>query len=68
MQIFNFVVLSMIITSHNVLTLHIRKTHLPTVSLTVRELESSINAQKSEVPLYVRDGSLPHHPHPPTPP
>ena len=68
MQIFNFVVLSMTITSHNVLTLHIRKTHLPIVSLTVRELESSIDAEKSEVLLYVRDGSLPRHPHPPTPP
>ena len=40
MQIFNFVVLSVIITSHNVLTFHIRKTHLPIVSLNVRELES----------------------------
>ena len=61
MQIFNFVVLSVIITSHNVLTPHISKTHLPIVSLNVRELESWIDAQKSEVPLYVKDGSLPRH-------
>ena len=40
MQIFNFVVLSVIITSHNVLTPHISKTHLPIVSLNVHELES----------------------------
>ena len=40
MQIFNFVVLSVIIASHNVLTRHISKTHLPNiVSLHVRELE-----------------------------
>ena len=29
MQIFNFVVLSVIIAPHNVLTFHISKTHLP---------------------------------------
>ena len=40
MQIFNFVVLSVIITSRNVLTPHISKTHLPIVSLNIRELES----------------------------
>ena len=40
MQIFNFVVLSVIITSHNVLIPHISKTHLPIVSLNVHELES----------------------------
>ena len=40
MQIFNFAVLSVIIASHNVLTRHISKTHLPNiVSLNVRELE-----------------------------
>ena len=38
--IFNFVVLSVIITYHNVLTPHIRKTHLAIVSLNVHELES----------------------------
>ena len=31
MQIYNFVVLSVIVTSHNVLTLHINKNHLPTL-------------------------------------
>ena len=39
MQIFNFVFLSVIITSHNVLTPHITKTHLPIVSLNVRMLK-----------------------------
>ena len=39
MQIFNFVVLSVIIVPHNVLTPHISKIHLPIVSLNVRELE-----------------------------
>ena len=39
MQMFNFAVLSVIITSHNVLTLHMTKTHLLIVSLNVRELE-----------------------------
>ena len=38
-QISNFVVLSVIITPHNVSTPYIRKTHLPIVSLNVRELE-----------------------------
>ena len=65
MQILNFVVLSVIITSHNVLTPHISKTHLPIVSLNVRELESWIDPQKSKVPLYMRDGSLPVTPDPP---
>ena len=40
MQIFIFIVLSVIITSRNFLTPHISKTHLPIVSLNVRELES----------------------------
>ena len=40
MQIFKFVVLSVIITSHNVLTTQISKTHLPIVSVNVRELQS----------------------------
>ena len=40
MQIFNFVILSVIITSHNALTPHISKTHLHMVSLNVGELES----------------------------
>ena len=35
MQIFNFVVLFVIIASHNVLTPHISKTHLLIVSLNV---------------------------------
>ena len=39
MQIFNFVVVSVIIAHRNVLTLHISKIHLPIVSLNVRELE-----------------------------
>ena len=39
MRIFNFVVLSVNTASHNVLTPHISKTHLPTVSLNVREVE-----------------------------
>ena len=40
MQTFNFVVLSAIFTSHNVVTPHISKTHLPIVSLNVRDFES----------------------------
>ena len=64
MQIFNFVFLSMISTSHNILTLHISKTHLPIVSFNVRELECWTDAQKSDVLLYVEDGSLPRHPRP----
>ena len=39
MRIFNFVVLSVITAPHNVPTPHISKTHLPNVSLKVRELE-----------------------------
>ena len=39
LQIFNIVVLSVIIAPHNVLTPHISKTHLPIVSLHERELE-----------------------------
>ena len=39
MQIFNFVVLSVIIAPHNIPTLHISKTHLPNVSLNIHELE-----------------------------
>ena len=39
MQIFNFVVLSVIISLHNVPIPHISKTHLPTVLLNVREIE-----------------------------
>ena len=39
MQTFNFVVLSVIIAHHSVLTPH-SKTHLPIVSLNVRELQS----------------------------
>ena len=39
MQNSNFLVLSVIIAPHNVLTPHISKTHLPFVSLNLRELE-----------------------------
>ena len=39
MQIFNFIVLSVIIAPHNVLSSHISKTHLPSVLLNVREIE-----------------------------
>ena len=39
MQIFNFVVLSVIIAPHNVLTPHISITHLPFFHLNERELE-----------------------------
>ena len=39
MQILNFVILSVIIAPHNVLTPHISKTHLPIVSVNVHELE-----------------------------
>ena len=39
MQIINFVVLSVITALDNVPTPHIRKIHLPIVSLNVRELE-----------------------------
>ena len=41
MQIFNFVVLSVITAALNVPTPHISKTHLPFVLLNVRELELS---------------------------
>ena len=64
MQIFNFVVLFVIITAQNVLTSHISKTHLPIVSLNVRELEFWTDAQKTEVPLYVRNESPLRHPRP----
>ena len=39
MKIFNFMVLSVIIAHHSVLTSHISKTHLPISSFNVRELE-----------------------------
>ena len=40
MQIFNFVVLSVIIAPRDILTFHSSKTHLPTAfSLNVRDLE-----------------------------
>ena len=38
MQIFNFVVLSVITAPHNVSTPHISKIHLPIVSLNVHEV------------------------------
>ena len=40
MQIFNFVVLSVIISPKNALTPHISKTHLPIVSINVSECNS----------------------------
>ena len=39
MQFFNFIVLSVIIAHHSVLTPHISKTHLPICSSNVRELK-----------------------------
>ena len=39
MRIFNFVVLSVIPAPHNVLTPRISKTHLPIVSLNVRDVK-----------------------------
>ena len=39
MRIFCFVILSVITAPHNVPTPHISKSHLPVVSLNVRELE-----------------------------
>ena len=39
MQIFNFVILSVITTPHNVLTSCSSKAYLPNVSLNVREVE-----------------------------
>ena len=39
MQFFNFIVLSVIIAYHSVLTPHISKTHLPICSPNVREIE-----------------------------
>ena len=39
MQIFNFVVLPVIIAPNNVLTPHVSKTHFPIVLLNVHELE-----------------------------
>lgn len=41
MQIFNFVVLNVVIAPQNVLASHTRKTHLPIVTLNVCELESN---------------------------
>ena len=48
MQVFNFVVLSVIIPPHNVVTRYISKMHLLIVSLNVRELK---------LELYSRDKS-----------
>ena len=39
MQIFNFVILSLVIAPHNVLTPYINKTHFHNVSLNLYELE-----------------------------
>ena len=39
MQTFNFLVLSVTIAPHNILTPYIRKTHLPISALNVRELK-----------------------------
>ena len=56
MQIFNFVVLSVIIAPQNILTPHISKTSLPIVSLNVRELElncySKDQSSKKEARLH----------------
>ena len=48
MQVFNFIVLSVIIPLHNVVTRYISKMHLLIVSLNVRELK---------LELYSRDKS-----------
>ena len=51
MPIFNFIVLPVITAPHNVPTTHISKTHLPIVSLNVRELEfnwSSIDQSRKK--------------------
>ena len=54
MQIFNFIVLSVIIAPHDVLTSLISKTHLPIVSFNVRKLEwndaQNSNQEKKEGP------------------
>ena len=65
MQIFNFLVLSVIIAPHNVLTPRISKTHLRIVSLNIRKLKLN-DGLKTPVkekgrPACVEDGS-------PTPP
>ena len=39
MQVFNFVVLSVVIAPHNVPLPHINKTHFPVVSRNIRELK-----------------------------
>ena len=61
MLIFNFVVLSVIIAPHDVLTPHISKTYLPIVSLNVREFElnwcSKEHSRKNGGPPYVESGS-----------
>ena len=51
-KILKFVVLSVIIALHNILTPHISKTHLAIVSLNLRELELNYaqNSSQGEVP------------------
>ena len=39
MQVFNFIVLSVIMAPYNAFTPHISKTHFPFFSINVRELE-----------------------------
>ena len=58
MQIFNFIVLSVIIAPHDVLTSLISKTHLPIVSFNVRKLEwndaQNSNQEKRKAPPNMR--------------
>ena len=62
LQIFSFIVLSVIIAPRNVLNSHISKTHLPSVLLNVRELEfdgySKKQSKKKRGPL-LREGWKP---------
>ena len=61
MQIFNFIVLSVITAPHSVSTPHISKTHLPIVTFNVRELGlkrcSKNQSRKKEPPLLHGGGS-----------
>ena len=57
MQIFNFLVLSVIISPHNVLTSHISKTQLRIVSLDIRKLKLNDALKERGRPACVEDGS-----------
>ena len=57
MQIFNFLVLSVIISPHNVLTPHISKTQLRIVSLDIRKLKLNDALKERGRPACVEDGS-----------